>query len=63
MVSPLLGRELGALVLGDPVSEGALLPLELSRLVTGIDPIGDIVILGGLCCTAVSNGRLSPAWD
>lgn len=42
MIAALLGRELGAGFTRDPVAEGALLALELARLVAGLDPVGDV---------------------
>lgn len=59
MVSALLRWELGALFLGHPISKGALLPLELPRLVTGGNPVSDLGILGTLDPTAVSSSPKS----
>jgi hypothetical protein len=43
VIPALLGRELGAGVLGDKIPERALLTLELARLVAGLHPLGDLV--------------------
>ena len=42
MVSTLLGGELGADRLRDPVAERALLALELTRRIAGLDPVRDL---------------------
>lgn len=47
MVAALLRRELRASFAGDPIAEDGLLPLELARLVIGIDPVSDLVGLAG----------------
>ena len=41
MVPALLRREFGTGVAGNPIAEDGLLPLELARLVIGVDPVGD----------------------
>ena len=41
MVPALLRREFGTGFAGDPIAEDGLLPLELARLVIGVDPVGD----------------------
>lgn len=43
MVAALLRREFRARFAGDPIAEDGLLPLELARLVIGINPVGDLV--------------------
>lgn len=45
MISAFFGRELCARVTLDEVTEGGLLSLELSRLVLGIYPIEDVLLL------------------
>lgn len=42
VVAALLGRELGAGLIGDPVTEGAGLALKLAALVAGLDPLRDV---------------------
>jgi len=43
MVAALLWWELRARLTRDEVAKHRLLPLELARLVIGVDPVGDIV--------------------
>lgn len=45
MVSAFLGRELCTWLVLDGITEGGLLSLELSRLVLGINPIENILLL------------------
>ena len=47
MIAALLRRELGAGLTRDPVTERALLALELARAVAGLDPVGDLSGGGG----------------
>lgn len=63
MIPVLLGREPGAGLAGDALAERAHLPLELARLVVGVDPVGDFSA-GGLCVrTSASPGaHLVPWW-
>lgn len=45
MVSSLLGRKLGTRLARDPIPELRDLSFELARLVFGIDPIEDILLV------------------
>ena len=48
VISILLSREFGTLFTGDMVTESRLLALELSRLITGSDPVQDVLLAVGL---------------
>ena len=43
MVAALLRRELRARLAGDEIAERRLLPLELARLIIGVNPVGDFM--------------------
>lgn len=45
MVSALLGRIFGIRLARDPITKDRLLPLELSRLVLGVNPVQDILCI------------------
>lgn len=45
MISAFLGRELGTRLVLDEVTEDRLLSLELARLVLGIDPVENVLLL------------------
>jgi len=45
MISVLFGRKTSPGVLRDEVTKGRLLSLELSRLVLGINPVEDVLLL------------------
>ena len=45
VISAFLGRELGTRLVLDEVTEDRLLSLELARLVLGIDPVENVLLL------------------
>jgi hypothetical protein len=48
MVAALLRRELRTRLAGDEATEHRLLTLELARLVIGVHPVGDFILVSGL---------------
>lgn len=48
MVAALLRRKLRARLAGDEIAEHRLLPLVLARLIIGVNPVGDLVLVSSL---------------
>jgi hypothetical protein len=46
MIAALLGWELRARLAGDEIAERRRLPLELARLIIGVNPVGDLIASG-----------------
>lgn len=63
MVAALLRWKLRASLAGDPIAEDGLLPLELARLIIGIDPVGDLVGVAGLVEISSEQPQLTMCRD
>lgn len=54
MVTVFLCRELGTSILRDEVAESGGLTLELARLVLGIDPVENVLLVGLWASSAIA---------